>query len=259
MSKQSYRPSDEVLQAFLDERLSEPQRERVAAAIDDDAELAARLAALRRLSEMLHGAYDPVLDEPPPQRLLTAVIAARRPLVWRAAAALGWLAIGALGGALIATGLDEPAPPESVALVRPLPTEAAFAHQVYVPEVRHAVEVKADERQHLNAWLSKRLRHPIEAPDVRGAGYALVGGRMLPDAGRYAAQFMYEDGRGERLTLYVRGADAARPSAFRHVASDSGLTVVYWVDESLAYALTGARPAEELLQIAETFYRAMNP
>lgn len=143
--------------------------------------------------------------------------------------------------------------------MRPLAREAAWAHSVYVPEVRHPVEVGAHERDHLNAWLSKRLAAPVAAPDVRDAGYQLVGGRLLPDAGRPAAQFMYEDADGTRLTLYVRAhGERAGKAAIRH-ADDGDVGVVYWVDGPLAYALAGGVGRDELEKVARTMYGALNP
>ena len=43
---------------------------------------------------------------------------------------------------------------------------AINAHQIYVPERRHPVEVWADETPHLTAWLSNRLGAPISAPPL---------------------------------------------------------------------------------------------
>ena len=125
--------------------------------------------------------------------------------------------------------------------------------------MRHPVEVSADEREHLNAWLSKRLAATVVAPDIRRAGYQLVGGRLLPDAGRPAAQFMYEDDGGTRITLYVRGhGQSARDTALRH-AADGNISIVYWLDGSLAYALSGSIERAQLQHTAEEMYRALNP
>ena len=57
---------------------------------------------------------------------------------------------------------------------------AAVAHAVYSPEVRHPVEVGADQEQHLVTWLSKRLGLKIKAPKLDEAGMALVGGVAQP-------------------------------------------------------------------------------
>jgi len=136
--------------------------------------------------------------------------------------------------------------------------EAAYAHTVYVPEVTHPVEVNADQKDHLNAWLSKRLNRPIAAPDLRGAGYALIGGRLLPDGHRPAAQFMFEDEAGSRITLYIRHALDTRETSFRHAENDD-LGIVYWVDDGLAYALTAAATRQELIDAAGIVYREANP
>ena len=82
--------------------------------------------------------------------------------------------------------------------------EAVIAHVVYSPEVRHPVEVGADQEAHLVAWLSKRLGASLKVPQLQPIGYQLVGGRLLPGNQGPVAQFMFQDGNGRRLTLYVR-------------------------------------------------------
>ena len=58
---------------------------------------------------------------------------------------------------------------------------ALDAHVVYAPDARHPIEVVAAERDHLNAWLSRRIQHQIAAPDLASAGHELLGGRLLSD------------------------------------------------------------------------------
>ena len=82
--------------------------------------------------------------------------------------------------------------------------QAASAHVVYTPEVLHPVEVGADQEAHLVKWLSKRLGADIKAPSLVSVGYQLLGGRLLPGDSGPAAQFMYNNESGKRLTLYVR-------------------------------------------------------
>ena len=57
---------------------------------------------------------------------------------------------------------------------------ALGAHTVFVPEVRHPVEVKADEA-HLVRWLAKRVGADVRAPALGSMGWQLMGGRLLPD------------------------------------------------------------------------------
>jgi hypothetical protein len=65
--------SDEQVQAFVDGELDAASRAQIEALLPHDAGLAARIAQQRALRAQLLGAFDPVLDEPVPQRLLQAM------------------------------------------------------------------------------------------------------------------------------------------------------------------------------------------
>ena len=168
----------------------------------------------------------------------------------RIAAAIMLLATGGAGGWLARDAVD-PGAANAVTLI----DQAVGAHAVYVTEVLHPVEVKADQEAHLVAWLSKRLGKAMKAPDMARAGFALVGGRLLPDEGRPAAQFMYENREGRRVTLYVRSDDGS-DTAFKFAAED-GISAFYWIDGSLAYALIGNTSRESLLELARIAYEAL--
>jgi len=146
-----------------------------------------------------------------------------------------------------------PAPePRTAGLVR----QAVLAHAVYVPEVRHPVEVGADQEAHLVQWLSKRLGTAVRVPDLQTAGFKLVGGRLLPGETGPAAQFMYQDGAGRRVTLYLRHGSDPRETAFRY-AREGNVSAFYWVDRGAGYALAGDLPREDLLALAEAAYRQL--
>src|SRR5207237_10372219 len=81
---------------------------------------------------------------------------------------------------------------------------AAVAHATYSPEVRHPVEVGADDEQHLVNWLSKRLGVKVRAPKLEDAGMSLVGGRLLPGDDGPVEQVMSQAMNGGRLSLYMR-------------------------------------------------------
>jgi anti-sigma factor RsiW len=222
--------------------------------LQDDAEMKA-------LSQALHQLYDPVLEEPVPERL-------RKPHArWRTVAiAAGWVAVGVMAGLLAGWQLhafrSKPVPVQVE--VPGFVKRAAFAHAVYSPEVRHPVEVSADQEQHLVAWLSKRLGAPLRAPKLEGVGYSLVGGRLLPgESGggpSPVAQFMYQCKQGTRVTLYVRtDAVGNRETAFRY-AAEGNVKVFYWIDHKLGYAISSADIAkDDLLKVANTVYQQLNP
>jgi len=96
-------------------------------------------------------------------------------------------------------------------------------------------------------------------PHLADLGYSLVGGRLLPGDRGPVAQFMYQDTKGQRLTLYVRvNADDSRETAFRF-AQEHGVGVFYWLDGKLGYALSGELERNELLRVATAVYRQLNP
>jgi anti-sigma factor RsiW len=199
---------------------------------------------------LLRSLYNAVLEEPVPAALLAVHTRAWR----RYAAAAVIFALGIGLGWLIR---GEFVVPQMVPVS--LARQAATAHVVYAPEVRHPVEVTASEESHLVGWLSKRLGTTLKAPKLGPLGYELVGGRLLSGPQGPVAHFMYQDGRGQRLTLYVsRQRGEPRDTAFRFSQEDR-VSVFYWVDGNFGYALSGEIKREQLLQVAEVVYKQLNP
>ena len=240
--------SNDDLNAYADGELDEARRTEIEVHLADHPQAADYVQAVIALKADLHAAYDPVLSQPLSASELERVLARRRPpsSLARVAAAIGWIAIGGIIG-WVAHGIPDRADPLTTTLAQP----AAEAHVVYTREKRHAVEVWADQRDHLVTWLSKRLGHSIISPDLRAAGYQLVGGRLLPAQGRSAAQFMYEDQSGSRLTLYVRSGGVGSGEADIGWVRQGGVGVCYWTVGPLAYALVGGAEKAQLLPIAE--------
>src|SRR3546814_20015463 len=115
----------------------------------------------------------------------------------------------------------------------------------------------ADEK-HLLAWLSRRLDRPLNAPSLQEHGYSLLGGRLLPGPSGPAAQFMYEDASGQRLTLYITAANTpagakgqTKAQAIQALHEVSGQSNYYWVDQGMGYALSGPTTRKDLLKIAD--------
>lgn len=247
--------SEQELHAYADGRLDAGRRAEVEAWLHEHPQLRQAVAEWRLQGEALHRAFDPVLDEPVPARLTETVRASRRMSPLRLAAAIAWLAVGGVVGYAVRGYLPAAAPPASASL----PRQAALAHAVFSPEVRHPVEVGAAEETHLVAWLSKRLGAELKPPRLSAQGFELVGGRLLPGEAGPVAQFMYQDARGQRLTLYVqRDAQDGRETAFRY-ARENGIGVFYWLDGRFGYALSGEMDKPNLLRIATAVYQQLNP
>ena len=205
----------------------------------------------QEITALIKSAYDPVMTEPVPARLIM------RPAPWlplARAAALMALGLG-LGLAMAPYVLPRPA----ALVANGFPMRAARAHAVYVSEVRHPVEVDASQEEHLVAWLSKRLGTKLRVPVLADEGFSLLGGRLLPGPEGAVAQFMYQDPSGTRLTLYVsRPAKADAPTAFRFAQEDK-VSVFYWIDRECGYALSGELDRPRLARVANVVYRQLEP
>jgi anti-sigma factor RsiW len=215
---------------------------------------AQRVRAWQEQNQALHAWFDPVLAEVLPARVRRSALLRRMPPLMRTAAVAVWFALGGVAGWYV-HAYNTAKSADSVAFAR----EAVIAHVVYSPEVRHPVEVGADQEAHLVAWLSKRLGASVKVPHLQAVGYQLVGGRLLPGNQGPVAQFMFQDGNGRRLTLYVRrGARDSSETAFRF-AQERGVGVFYWLDGKFGYALSGEIDKAALLRVAEAVYQQLNP
>ena len=248
-------PTEDEIQALVDGRLDPGRRAELEAWLLANPDEAARVAELRDITSAVERVYGSLLERPVPARFreIGAPAMARSP-VWRVAAMVALIAVGAAGG-WFANDAMGPGGDPNVNLAR----GAVKAHQMYAREVRHAVEVPASEEAHLVAWLSKRLDAPLRAPNLVGQGYRLVGGRLLPasDSGP-AAQFMYEAESGERLTLYVEQNRTGGETAFRFTEYDE-VSAFWWKDGPLAYVLIGQGERDRLLNLARATYQELNP
>lgn len=246
-------PSEADLHGYLDNALSPERRADVEAWLETHADDAARVEQWRTINAGMDEFYGPVADEPiPPQLRMLAAGSERRRFGWLpiAASILLALLIGAGGGWALRGGSIAPVS----GAVAALPHDAAVAYAVYAPEVRHPVEVGADEEVHLCQWLTRRLGTDVKAPKLDALGFKLVGGRLLPSDKGPAALLMYEDAGKRRLTLYqVRGAATVGTGEFRF-AEENGVNVFSWFEGNAGFALAGKLGRDELLRAAKATY-----
>ncbi len=262
-------PDDEAeLHAYVDGRLDAVRRAAVEARLADDEAIAGRVRAWSQQRHALRTLHPEMLLEPAPAHLLHAAMQLDR----RSNRFAQWQRWGGMAASVLLAfvlGWGGHARWEAVAGAGargngPLAFvhQAAAAHAVYLPEVRHPVEVEATQQQHLVQWLSKRLNRQLKVPNLSTAGYELVGGRLLPgDNGGARAQFMFQNAAGERVTLYVGAVDGANSkgmdeTAFRF-ANEGGIASFYWVDQGFGYALSGKLPRQGLLVLAEAVYKQL--
>lgn len=260
----NYLPIEEVdFHAYVDGQLDQQRREEVETWLSNHPEDAQRVEEYQRQNQTMHAMFDPVLSEPVPEEFdasnygqVSQQTSCKKefPLL-RFAAMMGFMFFGGIIGYVVH---DLKPAVSHMPVVASLPRQAAIAHAVYSPEVVHPVEVTAKQETHLVKWLSKRLGTDLRVPHLSPLGFELVGGRLLPGEAGPAAQFMYENTQGKRLTLYVKNVeDKVNETAFRYDKQD-GVSVFYWVDGSLGYALSGEIEKQGLLKAANEVYRTLN-
>lgn len=232
----------DALSAFVDGELPEAQRRAIADRIAVDPRAAACVMHFRAQRSALRALFaDPAAQTSGP----CIVLRIRTPWWRHATVAAGSLVAGAalvwFAGALQAYR----SPPEAqIAFAR----QADRAYALYAPEREHAVEVAATREGTVVSWLSKRLDRPLSVPSLVEYGYSFLGGRLLPSLAGPAAQFMYENGRGERLALYISAA--SRGEAPVRTLREGDRRTFYWVSRRTAYALSGDVSDGRLREIA---------
>ena len=221
------------LQAWVDRRLTPGRAEDVEAYFAAHPELQEQWSQYAEQREALRMAFAAQAAGPIPERLRIAYLTAERRRSqrrqWlRIAAALGLVIFGGIGGWTACDISPSLASPASSQLASAVFDDAIAAHRTFSVETRHPVEVGADEETHLVQWLSKRLGHRLVAPDLDALGFRLMGGRLLSAEGGPAALFMYEDGRGIRLSCYYQSVDVAGGTEFKY-RQENGISAFYWV------------------------------
>jgi anti-sigma factor RsiW len=248
--------TEDELHAFVDGELPADRREAVAAWLAEHAEEAALVASWRAQTEAIRARFGAVADERVPERLQIdqvmrngasrrswmAIAAAAAVIAFMVGGAAGWLAHGASAAA-----------PTSVDTIT---ANALEAHELYVVEVRHPVEVPGNERAHMTKWLTKRVGHEQRVPDLDSIGLKLVGGRLLPGPSGAAAFYMYESRSGERFTLYCSKL-AASETALRF-ESGKRFDAFTWVDGDAGYVVSGPPGRERLEQVTKRIYEQLD-
>ncbi len=237
--------TDDDLHGYADGQLSPQRRAVVEAYLHENTEAAQLVRSYVQINQGLHALFDEPASEPAVEDFHPAV--RRLSNAWRMAAAGVVMAVGFAAGWLGHVIADDATSPVMVDLVSP----AAFAHVVFTTDKTHPVEIDSEQAEHLETWLSNRLDTPLQAPDLGTQGFRLLGGRLLPSTGRMAAQFMYENEQGLRVTLYQRKGEWGRnDNAFGYAFYD-GVGVLFWTEGQMGYALSGALDRSRILKLAD--------
>lgn len=264
------------LHALVDRQLTPERQREIEAYLAGRPDEAQRVESYRAQNRELRALFNPVQDEPLPQRLRRSATPRTPWYLQRLAAGIAIAVVSGAAGWGLRGGVGaEPGPalmaqraPAAVSMLSAtgFAQRAAVAHAVYSPDVRRAVEVGADHEDQLVAWLSKRMGATMKPPHLQALGYALDGGRLLPGDQGPVAQFMYHDSAGAKLTLYVSNeVGKADPgltggksgeTAFRF-ARQGQVNVFYWVNGPFGYAISADADKAELARVSGEVYRQL--
>jgi anti-sigma factor RsiW len=241
--------AEEELHAYVDNMLDADRLPAVLRYLQEHPEAAQQVAAYRAQREALRSAFAAVAAEPiPPRLLLERLIQerlSRKWIPWRAAAAVVLaFGLGAGGGWFLHGDL----PAQNT--LRLLAQDAVANHMVYSADQRRPTELGATQRDDLARWVSNRLKHPVAPPDLTADGYTYMGGRLAATSDGPAGLFMYDNGKGVRLTVFVLPLHSAASAPIQHVdfAHVDGCA---WIDKNIGYTVVGDLPPAELRRIAE--------
>lgn len=244
------------LMAYVDGQLSDADQAIVESYLANHPEKAALVEEWQLQSTAISALFDPVESEPIPDRLnphkIAATPKAANTNIWRmAAAAVVLLALGStfgwVGRDLTLTSVSAP---------QTLIMAATDAHELFVRQAAHPVEVDGSRSAHLSSWLSANLDRSLTMPDLTAKGFELVGGRLLPGTNGAAAQLMYESDRG-RITLYLTPKTDAEPKA-NQFANVAGLSAFYWANDAVTCTIVGDFAETEIKAIAEDVFKALS-
>jgi anti-sigma factor RsiW len=113
--------------------------------------------------------------------------------------------------------------------------EAAAAHTVFAADPAHPIEIGSENQPELQAWIDRKLRRPVNVPDLSAQGYRLIGGRVLSTMIGPAAMLVYDDDHGGRITVFLQPmrSDVAPMQPVRGDAANG----YAWIDAHMGYSV----------------------
>ena len=243
--------TDEELTAFLDGEADDALATEIGEALEADAALGDRLAALDIPMAALAEAYDALLDDAPPMPALPE--AAHAPA---AASRYGWgWGIGTFGTGIAAglalalfTGFGQPQPTPA-----PAPGWAAFVasyQSLYTPETLAAVTTTDAERAAQLQTVSAALGLDLTSlPDADGLTFKRA--QVLGFNGKPLVQLAYQraDGTPVALCIIPAGPDGKPVS----MGAAQGMELARWNTPGFGYLLIGGQDQAPLRSEADTF------
>lgn len=252
------------LHAYVDAVLSPARRADVEAYLAHHPDVARRVHAYEDQQKALRAAVQPLMEEPvPPELDLRQLVADARPLE-HPHPLFRWVRLRAAAAVFLIFGLGcssgwflHNVMPDTSSGIEALAQEAADNYSVYGPDRTHPVEFKAADAAPFVRWISERLGTRVSVPDLSASGYRLMGGRLVATVHGPAGFFMYDNGSGDRLMMFVRPMTIEKSTPMQGY-TDGRVDGFAWANNGLGYSLLGTTSPELLHPIANEVRRQMN-
>jgi anti-sigma factor RsiW len=265
--------SDDRLIAYLDGELEMAERREIEAWLDADPAAREKLAALAESANLVRLAFDEVMHEPVPDRLIAAArgetVAAepsaqvlpfkRRQATDRAAVSRGWwvgIPFAAslfgllLGGSVAYFGVAKLAP-GGVAGKQPT-AEVAALDNIWLDNAAGYFKLAAsagdgalvdvpgtgDPREALQK-ISQSLPQEVRLPELKPWGLNFRGARLIVADGRPAAQLIYTTDNKAIGPLTLIIGSSKEPDISPTLARRQDVNLLYWRHQGRAYVLVG--------------------
>jgi anti-sigma factor RsiW len=276
--------SDERLIAYLDGEVDVAEQREIEAWLDSDPIARDKLAALGESAALVRSAFDEVMHEPVPERLIAATRGERlsaepsaKILPFRgrkgsgavpaarswwlglplAASLFGLLLGGAIAylsvGKLLPAGLGGKQPGTEMAAADNLWLDNAAGYfKLFVGAGDGAlidVPATGDPREALQK-ISQSLPQEVRLPDLKPWGLTFRGARLVVAEGRPAAQLVYTTDNKAIGPLTLIIGSSKQPDIPPALARRQDVNLLYWRHQGRAYALVGQTDVGYLWGIA---------
>ena len=241
------------LSAYLDGELDPATALAIEERLAKDPDAQAELAALIAADVLAQEAFEAALSAPVPFTLAQQIKSAPMPQtaapkprpVWGALAAS--LVVFVLGGVGGFTLRGEDAPVQTAGWL----ADIADYHAIYASQVRHLVEVGADESDHIETWLGDTVGAEFSIPDLTEFGLTFEGGRLVVANGKPVAQLMYRDADGVVVALCLqRTSKTPSDTLVFNESTINGFDFVSWTAGDADYVVIGPENQPGLNDIA---------
>jgi anti-sigma factor RsiW len=257
--------NDFDLLAYADGRLDPHRRRLVEAWLVENPEAAEQVRADAAITEAIRILYDPVMNEPVPERH-QAILNRQRSLpvrrTWRfsamAASVIGAGVLGWWAGGQNTT-------PAGMAVDQRLLSQVTAAYLDGSATVSPASVTAGIPGAGPNlgngplaavSALNERMTFEVQAPDLTALGYTMLGQRIAETQYGDVVEVNYADASGERLALFLRTRWQDNQPRFR-ATQQQNVSTAYWYDGPLALALAGDAEPEVIRDLGMSVHELM--